>query len=281
MEKKSVKKIILSVISLFLVAIITFFANAFLGNPVSKLLAKNAAERYLVEAYPGSDFEIDGVYFDFKGTNYNVHVASPGSIDSEFSLVYDMSGNILADSYETSVVERGNTALRINYAYSEAVDAVFEGDSLSYPVSIGFGDIEFVSAGYKNEPDIPGYAIVTDELILDKEYDANEFAKKAGHLTVYVEDADVTAERLAEMLLELRTAFDKAELPFYAVDFVLESERSEDFTEDVERVEVMSFLYKDIYLDGLTERVNQSNQKAVEYYAQQNALKEEAINNAE
>ena len=44
MKKKSVK-IILSLLSLFLVAVIAFFANAFFGNPVSKALAKNAAEK--------------------------------------------------------------------------------------------------------------------------------------------------------------------------------------------------------------------------------------------
>ena len=64
--KKKTGKIILSLLSLFLVAVIAFFANAFFGNPVSKALAKNAAEKYLIEAYSDCDFEIDNVYFNFK-----------------------------------------------------------------------------------------------------------------------------------------------------------------------------------------------------------------------
>ncbi|MBQ7861233.1 MAG: hypothetical protein IJ349_03410 [Clostridia bacterium] len=272
--KKKAGKIILSLLSLFLVAVIAFFANAFFGNPVSKALAKNAAEKYLVETYSDCDFEIDNVYFNFKSTNYNAHVISPSSVDSEFSLVYDMLGNLLADSYESSVTQRGNTSLRLTFSYREAVDAVLGSGAITFAdPHIGFGDIEFVPSQYKNEPSTPAYALVSDELELDKEYDIKELAKKAGHLTIYVYDETVTVERLAEMLLELRDAFDKADLPFYVIDFVLEYPRSEDGTQKEGRVEVMNFLYDDIYEKGLTERVAKSNQKAIEYYEQQDTEK--------
>lgn len=272
--KKKTGKIILSLLSLFLVAVIAFFANAFFGNPVSKALAKNAAEKYLIEAYSDCDFEIDNVYFNFKSTNYNAHVISPSSVDSEFSLVYDMLGNLLADSYESSVTQRGNTSLRLTFSYREAVDAVLGSGAITFAdPHIGFGDIEFVPSQYKNEPSTPAYALVSDELELDKEYDIKELAKKAGHLTIYVYDETVTVERLAEMLLELRDAFDKADLPFYVIDFVLEYPRSEDGTQKEGRVEVMNFLYDDIYEKGLTERVAKSNQKAIEYYEQQDTEK--------
>lgn len=277
MKKKSVK-IILSLLSLFLVAVIAFFANAFFGNPVSKALAKNAAEKYLVEAYPDTDYEIERTGFDFKTTNYNVHIVSPSSIDSEFSLVYDMLGNLLADSYESSVTQRGNTGLRLTFAYREAVDAVLGSGAITYAdPHIGFGDIEFVPLQYKNEPSTPAYALVSDDLELDKEYDIKELGRKAGHLTIYVYDEEVSAERLAEMLLELRDAFDKADLPFYVIDFVLEYPRSEDGTQKEGRVEVMNFLYDDIYEKGLTERVARSNAKAVAYYAEMDAIKESEI----
>lgn len=272
--KNKAAKIILSLLSLFLVAVIAFFANAFFGNPVSKALAKNAAEKYLVDAYPDSDYELDNVSFNFKTTNYNAHIVSPSSIDSEFSLVYDMMGNLLADSYETSVIQRGNTSLRIGFAYREAVDAVLGDGAITYAdPHIGFGDIEFVPSQYKNEPSTPAYALVSDELELDKEYDIKELGRKAGHLTIYVYDEAVSAERLAEMLLELRDAFDKADLPFYVIDFVLEYPRSEEGTQKEGRVEVMNFLYDDIYEKGLTERVERSNADALEYYRQQDEEK--------
>lgn len=278
MKKKTVKKILITVIILFLVAVLAFFSNAFFGNPVSKALAKNSAEKYIALTYPDSDYELNNVSFNFKTTNYNAHIVSPGSIDSEFSLVYDMLGNLLADSYESSVTQRGNTSLRIGFAYREAVDAVLGSGAITYAdPHIGFGDIEFVPSQYKNEPSTPAYALVSDDLELDKEYDIKELAKKAGHLTIYVYDEEVSAERLAEMLLELRDAFDKADLPFYVIDFVLEYPRSEDGTQKEGRVEVMNFLYDDIYEKGLTERVERSNAKAVAYYAEMDAIKESEI----
>ena len=276
MKKKAVK-IILSVLSLLLVAVIAFFANAFFGNPVSKMLAEKAAEKHLLEVYPDSDFEVDNVSFNFKSTNYNAHIVSPSSIDSEFSLIFDLTGNLLADSYETSVTQRGNTSLRIGFAYREAAEAVFENADFSFEAHISFGDIEFVPSQYKNEPSTPDYALVTDELILDAEYDINELGKKAGHLTVYAYDDIVSAGRLSVMLLELRRVFDEAKLPFYVVDFVLEYPRNEDGTQKEGRVEVMNFLYNDIYEKGLTERVEQSNAKAVAYYAEMDAVKEAEI----
>ncbi len=276
MKKKAVK-IILSVLSLSLVAVIAFFANAFFGNPVSKMLAEKAAEKHLLEVYPDSDFEVDNVSFNFKSTNYNAHIVSPSSIDSEFSLIFDLMGNLLGDSYETSVTQRGNTSLRIGFAYREAAEAVFENADFSFEAHISFGDIEFVPSQYKNEPSTPDYALVSDELILDAEYDINELGKKAGHLTVYAYDETVSTGRLSVMLLELRRVFDEAKLPFYVVDFVLEHPRNEDGTQKEGRVEVMNFLYNDIYEKGLTERVEQSNAKAVAYYAEMDAVKEAEI----
>ncbi len=276
MKKKAVK-IIISLLSLSLVAVIAFFANAFFGNPVSKMLAEKAAEKHLLEVYPDSDYKLDNVSFNFKSTNYNAHIVSPSSVDSEFSLIFDMMGNLLGDSFETSVTQRGNTSLRIAFAYREAAEAVFENADFSFETHISFGDIEFVPSQYKNEPSTPDYALVSDELILDAEYDINDLGKKAGHLTVYAYDETVSAGRLSAMLLELRRVFDEAKLPFYVVDFVLEHPRNEDGTQKDGRVEVMNFLYEDIYEKELTERVERSNAKAVAYYAEMDAVKEAEI----
>lgn len=277
MKKKSVKKIILSLILVVLIAVLAFFGNAFLGNPVSKALAKNAAEQHLAEVYPDSDFEIEHVSFNFKSSNYNVHIISPSSIDSSFVIMCDMLGKVHTDSYDYGVTKRGNTSLRLTFLYRDAVDSVLEGEDISFDTHIGFGDIEFITSDYVDSPDTPYYALVSDELVLDKEYDIKELAKKAGHLTVYVYDDTVTVERLAEMLLELRAAFDKADLPFYVIDFVLEYPKNDDGTFKEGRVEVMTFLYEDIYEEGLVDRVSESNQKAVEYYAEMDAVKEAEI----
>ena len=279
MKEKSVKKIILSVIAVLLVAVIAFFVNAFCGNPVSKALAGNAAEKHIAEAYPDMGYEIEYVSFDFKGSNYNAHVILPGSKDNSFVIICDMLGKVHTDSYNYGVVQRGNTSMRISDAYRDAVDNVLEGSKFTFAAPhIGFGDIEFITSDYIGTPEIPYYALVSDELELDKEYDIKEFGKKAGHLTIYVYDEDVTVEHLAEMLLELRDAFDKADLPFYVVDFILEHPINDDGTQTEGRVEVMTFLYDEIYEEGLNERVDESNKKAIAYYAEMDAVKEAEIN---
>ena len=67
---------------------------------------------------------------------------------------------------------------------------------------------------------------------------------------------------------------DEADVSFYVIDCVLEYPRPEDDGEWKEgRVEVMSFLYDDIYEDALTQRVRVSDEKAKAYYAIQDALK--------
>ena len=107
------------------------------------------------------------------------------------------------------------------------------------------------------------YALVTNELTPDAYYDANELGKKAGKLTVYIEDDNVSAEKMAEILLGIRKCFDESGLGFYAIDCVLEP--VDNFSTD-NRVEVMEFRYADIYEEGLVERVEEADKAAKDYY---------------
>ena len=71
---------------------------------------------------------------------------------------------------------------------------------------------------------------------------------------------------MAEILLGIRECFDKSGIGFYVIDCVLEYPRDENgFAEDG-RVELMEFLYSDIYEDGRVERVAAANEAAKEYY---------------
>ena len=47
--KKKYFKIVAFVIAMILVAGLAYIANAFLGNPISKLLATNTAKKYIAE----------------------------------------------------------------------------------------------------------------------------------------------------------------------------------------------------------------------------------------
>ena len=274
------RKVIAFVVALFVI-VLTIGAMMFFGNPVSKILVTHSAEKYLQENFSDTDFEIGTVNYDFKTSNYYVCVVSPSSADSSFTIYAGLNGKIDYHSYEDSVVKKWNTAGRINDDYREAVDAVFNNPEFPYDSDIGFGDICFTTDdvldyafGTLDAP--PEYAIKTESLELDMVYDINEFGKKAGDLTVYVYDEDVSYEKLAEILIGIRQIFDEADVGFYVIDCVLEypkSENPEEWRDD--RVEVLDFIYDDIYEEGLVERVGESDEKAKAYYERLDKLIDE------
>lgn len=56
-------------------------------------------------------------------------------------------------------------------------------------------------------------------------------------------------------------------VPFYSINFVLQYPRLEgNGTRPEGQVEVMEFLYTDIYEDGMAERVKSANEAAIAYY---------------
>jgi len=273
--KKRIFKILAFVFVLCLVVAVSVVVGAFTGNPISKVLAGKTAEKHLAENYSGTDYGIDGVVYSFKHGYYHAYISSPSSPDSSFTLAISMRGKLIQDYYESRVTQRGNTADRIETDYRNAVDAVFGSPDFPYDAHIAFGDIEFIPLEYKDDPSVPSYAVITDELILDAVYDVNELGAKAGKLTLYIYDNEVSVQRLADILLCVRGLFDDAGVKFYAIDCVIEYPKSEDGTKKEGRVEVMDFLYAEIYEDGLSDRVEASNNAANDYYNEQDAKKSE------
>ncbi len=240
------------------------FANALVGNPVSKWLAARTAERHLEEVYSDKDYVIDRVGFSFKEIGYYAHIKSPSSPDSSFSLRLDMWGKLLLDTYESQVKNGGNTVDRLYMEYRTLVDEVLEASDYPFVSDIAFGDLHVAF----QTPDYPAdymgtdyYYLVLEELVLDKQYDIRELAAKAGYLVIYVEDNEVSVERAAEILLELKELFDKRNVPFYAIDFVLEYPRSEDGTVKEGRIDLENFLYAYIYEEGMIKRVKAADEQ--------------------
>lgn len=272
--KNKILKLAALVVALVLIAGLGWFANGLVGNPLSKLLATKAAENYISEKFPETDFILDRVIFSFKDTSYHAYIVSPSSQDSSFSLTINMSGKIRYDSYADNVLTGWNTANRLGMAYREAVDKVLESSSSPYDYNICFGDLEFIPAEYKEQPDVPSYAIVTNELTLDGIYDIRELGAKAGKLTIYIYDDTVSIERLSEIILDIRKQLDNAGVAFYIMDCILEYPKPESGLRQEGRVEVMNFLYADIYEEGMLQRVQASNDAANAYYNAMDKLKE-------
>lgn len=280
--KKKILKIIAIIIALALIAVIGFFANAFFGNPVSKFLAKNAAEKLIEEEHSDKDFYVERVFYDFKVSNYHIRVVSDESPDSSFTVVAGFFGDISYDTYDDVITNKRNTADRIWKEYRDAADSVFDSGTFPYNTHISFGDIEFIDRENVGSPDLTSYAIVTDTLELDAHYDIRELGKKAGHLVVYIYDEEVTTERLCRVLVGIKDIFNSAGVEFYAIDCVIEYPKPENDGPWREgRVEVENFLCEDIYEEGLADRVAAANRKMEEYHKLQDELKQEEVKSYE
>ena len=283
--KKKWMKIAALVAALIIIAGLCVFANALVGNPVSKWLATRTAEKHLEEVYGDTDFEIEKIGFNFKDTDYYAHIKSPSSEDSSFSLRIDMFGNLMLDTYESRVLTGNNTQNRLYMEYRALADTVLEAPDYPFTSFIAYGDLQvgFRPADVELPADYyPEHYYIIEELVLDKKYDIRELAKKAGCLVVYVEDDAVTVERAAEVLLELKKVFDRKNVPFYSIDFVLEYPRKpEGGTTKDGRVNVEGFLYSDIYEEGLVERVRMADEKLNAYYEEQDKITKELVEQME
>ena len=254
----------------------------FFGNPVSKFLAKNAAEKLIEEEHSDKDFYVERVFYDFKVSNYHIRVVSDESPDSSFTVVAGFFGDISYDTYDDVITNKRNTADRIWKEYRDAADSVFDSGTFPYNTHISFGDIEFIDRENVGSPDLTSYAIVTDTLELDAHYDIRELGKKAGHLVVYIYDEEVTTERLCRVLVGIKDIFNSAGVEFYAIDCVIEYPRPENDGPWREgRVEVENFLCEDIYEEGLADRVAAANRKMEEYHKLQDELKQEEVKSYE
>ena len=284
MKKKWIK-IAALVAALVIVAGLGWFANALVGNPVSKWLAKRTVEKHLEEVYGNTDFEVERLGFNFKDTDYYAHIKSPSSEDSSFSLQIDMFGNLKLDTYESRVLTGDNTVRRLDAQYRALTDEVLEAPDYPFTSFIAYGDLQvgFRPANVELPADYwPENYYIIEELVLDKKYDIRELAEKAGYLVVYVEDDVVTIERAAEVLLELKEVFDRRNVPFYAIDFVLEYPRKEEGgTVKEGRVNVEGFLYSDIYEEGLEERVRLADEELNAYYEEQDKITKELMEQME
>ena len=266
--KKRILKITALVFAIVLIFGVCIFANGLVGNPISKAVATNTAEKHLEETYADKDFEIERVFYSFKDGYYHAFIYSPSSIDSDFTILIDMWGKMRYDTYEDRVLSGGNTADRISRDYRATVDKVLDSQAFPYNEHIGYGDFKFYPREHLKEHTVPEYALITEDLTLDAFYDVNELGAKHGMLTIYIEDNTVTVERLSKILLDIKTIFDNAGVKFYMIDCVLEYPKLEDGKRREERVEVMNFLYTDIYEDGMVERVKSSDEAARAYYAE-------------
>lgn len=241
-----------------------WFANAFLGNPVSRLLAKQALTAYMEETYADQDVYVDKFDYDFKSGGYYAHILSKTSQDTEFYIDMDMTGHVVYDHYESWVLNKYTTESRLYSEYRGLTDPVMEDKRFPYTLDFGGGRLEFwVESPEELEF---GIGMPRNELVLDKEYDIRELGAEYGILCIYLMDEEVSVEKAAEMALEIRRAYDEAGVPFQFLDLTLRYPHDEKYQRKEGHVYCELF-YEDIYEEGLVQRVQQSHDAREAYFA--------------
>lgn len=272
-------RIIGIVLVIVLIALLIWFGNIMLGNPVSHALASKAAQTFLSDRFSNTDYEMERITYSFKDGRYHAFMVSPTSIDGDFSVCFSMLGEYCYDTYD-SVQDGWNTAQRLNSEYRKLTDTILNDPALPYDntqiYSIMFGELEIYPKEFIDDPnihDIPDYSLVQDDLELNKIYDIKELGAKAGHLVLYVDNDLISVEETARIMLDFRARFDAEGIPFYAMDFVLRHPRTEDEKSDDEEITINDFLYQDIYEEGLTDRIEIAIEDTAAYYAMLDQMK--------
>lgn len=267
--KSSFWKILLKIVNAGLICVVLLFANAFFGNPLSAVLARVAAHRYVAREYSHLDLNIDKVGFNFKDCDYYAKVSSTTSKDTYFTIDISMLGKVKWDTYE-SVTGGYNTASRLNNEYRELVRAAKEALTVPYEIDYLSGDLN--GSGYGGIW-LDDYGLREGELIVDGEYDILELAARHGGLYINIRDEDVSYARGAEILSDIAGRLEDAGVPFYAVDFTLQKPKREDGTREDISLWLLDFPASDIGGADFEQRVKAWHERTMEYFGEENLIK--------
>ena len=265
------KTVILTVISVALTLLLLcagIIVNAMFGNPVSRLVARVAAENYVDESYPAEGYGIEDVIYSFKDGYYHAFVSSERHIDGDFTVYLNSFGVVQRDDYEYRVVEHANVADRLFFLYKARVDEVLDSEDFPYECDIAYGDLDF---DCEVGEDVPENAVDRSELINGAEYDIDELAKSNGRLVIYIDTDRADSQRASEILLDIRERMDAAGVTFYWIDLNLRARDGEGTVQT--DFSMLDFKYEDIYEDGIEERVTAAKERTDAYYAKIDAEK--------
>lgn len=259
-EKRWFKRVAALVLALALTAGLCAVGNALVGNPVSRMLAEKAAENYLAGKFPEGGYELKNVWFDAKRGHYGIVVQKSGSQDVCFTVDTDMWGRYHHDTYE-DVLTGWNTANRLSEEYRMRSEPVLEQMNLIYDRVYAFADLEFEERQWKEDPDAVQFFLNGEPLVPDEVYDLEELGTLAGAVWVRVENAEVSEEKAAQILLEVRRRMDEAGTPFRTIDLTLGYPKPENELEERKEgsVRIEGFPYEEIYEEGLIQRVCEVN----------------------
>ena len=198
-KKAMIIRIISGIIALALIAGILLVASAFMGNPISIMIANRAAREYVRENYSFLDLELERAKYDFKSSNYFIKAHSKTSKDTHFSISYS-SGEIVRDTYKNDVLDGFNTLFRLSKEYSVLAKEILEEE-------LGYKDIHtsvmYAKENYENNNNI---------IKLDMDFDKTLPLDPEVSISTDLEDNSL--ENISKKLIDIHNAFLKNDCVF-------------------------------------------------------------------
>lgn len=265
---KKIVKIVSGITAFILVGILLWTANGFVGNPISKSMANKSAKEFINENYQDLNLDVEDAEYSFKDGKYLVHVSSPTSMDTYFTVIVLPNGQVFNTIFEDQFLSKFNTWHRVNEEYRLMVDQVLQHADFPYESEIDFGEIPIINPD--DETFGPKFGVVLEDLEIDEKYNLHDLASDVGHIVFYTSDKEVSAKRAAEILMDLKNIFDENEVPFYAIDFTLEEPKNEDTDLlNLKTFSVSNFRYEDIYEENFEQRLVEAEKELKEFYDEQ------------
>lgn len=124
-------KIILYTALAILLAIVLFIVLSFFGNPISKIMAEKAADKYLKTHYTDLDLVRERAYYNFKDGTYVVRLWDKNSIDTKFTLEFDSFGKMKRDTFDDRLF---NTFRRYMGFLDDLADEIAKDSGLDFVI---------------------------------------------------------------------------------------------------------------------------------------------------
>lgn len=188
-KKRVILKVGAAIIAFALIGVLLIFTNAFVGNPISAMIANRAIEKYVDKYYPYLDLEVEKVTYNFKTGSYMARAWSKTSIDTKFNIYYDR-GHI-RDDYESNVLGKYNTLYRLSDEYSVIARNIIA-----------------KKLGYENNTTIVIYNMDDEDkdiLELDMEFDRS--LPLDSEVLIRLDLEDISIEEAAKVLVDAHRAF--------------------------------------------------------------------------
>lgn len=204
-----IRKIIISLLGIVLIAILLQIVNDIWGNPVSKMLATKAVKKYVDENYSNLNLELDAPYYNFKFDCYGVLAKSKTSQDTIFRIYTDGLGNITQDDYEYEVENCFTTLRRLESELDEKAKELIV-KNLDYDYDIA--SIRFI----EDNKDSEWYT----KLKLDIELNIyNPPRPLETYISIFTND--VTWNKIAEVTLSLEKVLESQNIPISQYSIML------------------------------------------------------------